>query len=216
MKHLKLLLSILLITFYATAKTHYISDSFEVTLRSLASDKGKVIATPKSGEAVTILNGENGWLKVKVRETKKIGWVRQRYVMSRVPYLNQLNYVSGQNAELKSNMGDVNSSYSKLKKKNASLKKELYASEKALGALQTKYANLREGSSDYLALEAERDSIKTDLENKQTKIEELTAENADLKKKEIFYWFIGGAVMFLISYLLGRSARKDNKRRSFR
>lgn len=213
---MKLLLSILLITFFAAAKTHYITDSFEVTLRSLASDKGQVIATPKSGEAVTIINGENGWLKVKVNETKKIGWVRQRFVMSRVPYENQLNYVSGKNAELKSSMGDVNKAYAELKSANSELKKELYKSEKALGALQTKYANLREGASEYLALEAEKDSTEALLATKLEEIKELTEENTILKKNVTFYWFIGGAVMFLISYLLGRSARKDNKRRSFR
>ncbi len=198
-----------------TAKTQYVTDSFEITLRSTASNKSKVLWMPKSGTPLTIIGGDGQWLNVRIKGTSKKGWVLKRYVMNRVPYENQTAYLTKVNDEMKESISPLKAEIEKLKTEKRKLETELKSTKKKLNSSKKKYSNLYDGSSDFLGLQADFDSATVTLKKQTTTIEELEATKTSLLENVRNRWFLTGALVVLISYLLGRSARKEKRKRSF-
>ena len=63
---LVVILGLCLIRETSWATRAYITDSFEITLRTGPSSQNKVIAMPASGEAVEILNSQDDWSNVRL------------------------------------------------------------------------------------------------------------------------------------------------------
>ena len=212
---MKQFLAILILTLSVVAKTQYVTDSFEITLRSTASNSAKILAMPKSGDPVTIIGGEGEWLNVRLNDSDKKGWVMKRYINARVPFESQLNYVTTKNGELKESVKTLTSKITELKAEKNTLQKELNSLKKELSSVENKYSNLYNGSSNYLGLKDEFDSTVVKYENERAKNEVLTAENDELSVNVRNRWFLTGALVVLLSYLLGRTSRKEKRTRRF-
>jgi SH3 domain protein len=197
------------------AKTQYITDSFEITLRNSASNSAKIIAMPKSGDPVTIIGGDGEWLNIRMNATDKKGWVLKRYITPRVPFEKQLNYVNTKHKVFKDSVKTLLNTIAELRNEKLSLKKELNSTKSELDNVEKRYTSLYDGSSDYLGLQAEFDSIGVKYEREHEKNSELTIENAQLRINVRNRWFLTGALVVFLSYLLGRSSRKNKSTRRF-
>lgn len=61
------------------AQTVYVSDEFEITLRTGPGNDHKIISMPKSGNAMEILQKGEEWSRVRLPDGKE-GWVLSRYI----------------------------------------------------------------------------------------------------------------------------------------
>src|SRR5512135_2651730 len=64
----------------------YVTDSFEITLRTGPSNENKIIAMLFSGRPLDVLNTQGEWSQVKVLDGDKEGWVMSRYLVTRLPW----------------------------------------------------------------------------------------------------------------------------------
>lgn len=208
MNSTRIIYLILLLFVIITAKPRYITDSFDVPLRKSAYNTSKIVEMVKSGEPITILDGKDEWIKIKVNSSNNTGWVKKQYVMTRVPYKNQYEYL----LTYKDSIVNYKSKISDLKKENKEINKKLIQSEKDLAKKQKEYADLLEGSANYVELKTKYDSLSNDIRRLTTEIDSLTTSNKNLSKNLKLKWAIIGFVFFLISYLLGKSSRKKQRR----
>ncbi len=212
---MKSIFVILLLTISLFAKAQYVTDSFEITLRKSPSNSAKIIAMPKSGDPVTIIGGDGEWLHVRVKGTDKKGWVMKRYITPRVPFENQFNYINGKHIVLKDSVKVLLNKIAEINSAKNSIQKELNTTKKEFKSIEGRYKNLYNGSSDYLGLQADYE-LAVSVKDSQIVINtDLIEKNEELSSNFQNRWFLTGALVVLISYLLGRTARKEKSRRRF-
>jgi len=84
-----------------------------------------------------------------------------------------------------------------------------------LARLATDYEALKNGSSNFLKLKSEYDSLKTALTSAQDNIQKLIQENKNLKLSERIKWFLAGAAVLFFGFVMGMAAgRYQRKRRA--
>jgi len=83
MKKITALLTLLIISLSAQAQTIYITDSATYTLRSIESNKGRILRMLPSGTALTVIsvNKENGYSKVQTSDGTE-GYVLSRFTLN--------------------------------------------------------------------------------------------------------------------------------------
>ena len=74
----------LLISGMAYAKPMYVTDSFEVTIRTGKDITNKIIALAKSNQKVEVLKQEDEWAFIQLQDGKE-GWMLSRFLTEDIP-----------------------------------------------------------------------------------------------------------------------------------
>lgn len=188
----------------SNAATRYVTDEFEVTMRSGTSTSNNIIKMLKSGQNVKVLEEDlaSNYSLVET-EDGKTGYVLSRFLLEgrsardqleklKVKSTNQLDRIATLNAELK----DLDNALNSERTENSQLKETLRISEDELDYVKEVTQNTRSILDDNNRLK----SIEQDL---RTEKRLLSEENAKLKDSTKIDWFIRGAAVSLIAFLLG-------------
>jgi SH3 domain protein len=68
------------------ANRAYVTDSFEITLRTGPGNENKIIAMLFPGRPLDVLSTQGEWSRVRVLDSDKEGWVMTRYLVTRLPW----------------------------------------------------------------------------------------------------------------------------------
>lgn len=193
----------------------YVTDSFEVTLRTGPSNENKITAMLFSGRSLDILSTQGEWSHVRVSDSDKEGWVLSRYLVTRLPWEVQAK-------KLQEEMAAMTARLTRLDKESAdgSLQRQTLASElkrktDALGQLSKEHEELKKGAEGYLKLKTLYEASERDLTTARAEINRLSAENEALRSSQQNRWFLSGALVLLCGLLIGGIAgRQQKKKRS--
>jgi SH3 domain protein len=196
----------------------YVTDSFEITLRTGPSVQNKILTLIGSGEAVEVLESQEEWTHVRVlggREDAIEGWVLSRYLETRLPWKTQAESLKKENARLKEKLAQGENKWSKSMDVEQKLSKELGDKINALNRLKEKYESLKRGSAEYIKVKAAYDVTLSLLETAQRDVQGLTKENESLKSSQRNRWFAMGALVLLCGLMIGVVVgRQQRKRKS--
>jgi SH3 domain protein len=196
----------------------YVTDSFEITLRTGPSVQNKILTLIGSGEAVEVLESQEEWTHVRVlggREDAIEGWVLSRYLETRLPWKTQAESLKKENARLKEKLAQGENKWSKSMDVEQKLSKELGDKINALNRLKEKYESLKRGSAEYIKVKAAYDVTLSSLETAQRDVQGLTKENESLKSSQRNRWFAMGALVLLCGLMIGVVVgRQQRKRKS--
>ncbi len=196
----------------------YVTDTFEITLRSGPTNGHKIIAMLRSGQAVQVLEkNEAGWALVRVLDgpaKDKEGWVITRYLMERLPWEKQAAQLRQENTAIKSSLTDSDSQWLRYQTREKELTETLEKTSRELEALKKEYKALREGSADYLRLKEELDKTQAALEESQTLAKRLAQENESLKFSQHIRWFVAGALVLLCGWLIGLAMGRQRRKKT--
>jgi SH3 domain protein len=196
----------------------YVTDSFEITLRTGPSVQNKILTLIGSGEAVEVLESQEEWTHVRVlggREDAIEGWVLSRYLETRLPWKTQAESLKKENARLKEKLAQGENKWSKSMDVEQKLSKELGDKINALNRLKEKYESLKRGSAEYIKVKAAYDVTLSSLETAQGDVQGLTKENESLKSSQRNRWFAMGALVLLCGLMIGVVVgRQQRKRKS--
>ncbi len=189
---------------HAIAANKYVSDVFEVTMRSGTSTSNAIVLLLKSGDKVTVLEEDlaSQYSLVETEGGKK-GYVLSRY-LNELPSARQRLIKAQQEVQqqsesistLRNEINELRTNYEDSQADNESLKSTLLASESELGRVRSASENTLNILEDNERLNS---IVKTLREDKQT----LADENESLKDSTGMDWFIRGAAVSLIAFLLG-------------
>ncbi|MBE9547251.1 MAG: TIGR04211 family SH3 domain-containing protein, partial [Proteobacteria bacterium] len=139
----------MLVVVPASAKTMYITDVLWITLRTGPSNEHKVVGMLKSNEEVEVLEEQEDWTKVRLKNGKE-GYALSRFLTSDVP---KSLVISGLQRRVEKLKGEI-SSLKEVKKRLGESKLELGSSlssrEKELAKLKRDYEELKSGSAEYI------------------------------------------------------------------
>jgi SH3 domain protein len=188
----------------AFAAPAWVSDQFEITLRSGPSTSNAIQLMVDSGLRLEVLerDAESGYSRVRTPGGTE-GWVLSRYLMSEPSAREQLEKLTSQltnatsrGSSLDSQMKAVKSEYDSANKQIAKLEREKAAVEKELSEIKRTAANV-------LAINDQNKSLMDQLAAAQIRGDTLEQENRQLSGQSTRYWFMTGALVLLVGVILG-------------
>jgi len=184
----------------------FITGSKGADLRSGPSTQNRVTSMIPPGTDVSVSKTYNEWSRVRYTDTNgdaKEGWVLTRFLEDA-----QAKELASENASLKDRMAELDSERTKLSQREKDLADKV-------NKLQKDYDTLKSGSTNYLQLRDEYESLRTTLAETQENMQKLAQENENLKISQGIKWFGAGAAVLLGGFLIGwLVARHKTKRRS--
>ena len=202
----------------AGASTSYITDSFEITLRTGPSSTNKIIRMIQSDEPVEVLGEEGNWVSVRTKNGDE-GYVLKRFVTDQVPKSIKIQQLQKRNAQLAALSGGAAGQIDALDKENSSLKTTLADTQKEYKQLQEKYTTLQSDAASVLSLKKELEDTQGSLKKTTDRVERLSIENKGLRASSNLEWFLSGAgvvsIAWLFGFMMGRTKRRQQSSRLF-
>ncbi|MDH3634898.1 MAG: TIGR04211 family SH3 domain-containing protein [Gammaproteobacteria bacterium] len=186
------------------AETRYITDEFEVMMRTGTSTSNKIIRVLPSGEAVTILeedltsdyslvetsDGKTGY--VLTRQLMKIPSARQRLAELEERFARQKDRLDEQASEI----GELKKSLNQEKSDNSTLTSTLRASEREL-------SEVRSAAQETLSILEQNKRLQTVVDQLRQEKTELVDTVAELNDSTRLDWFVRGGAVSLIAFVIG-------------
>ncbi len=205
-----IILSLSLMGQISWAAKAYVTDSFRISLRGGPSIDYKILKFLTSGLPVDVLESEEGWTRVQLLEPAHdsiTGWILSRYLITRIPWGNQVVSLKQEKAQLEKRLSLVKKELDKTMIHKQELTLELEKYTKTLRKLQDRYEIIKQGAPDYLKLKA---AYETTKKTTQT----LINENQRLKSSQMNRWFAMGALILLCGLMIGLLVGRQQKKRS--
>jgi len=204
MKVFALLFLITLIPTAVVAENGYVTDQFEVTMRSGPSTRNAILRMLPSGTTVEILevNKETGYSRISTTSGAE-GYVLSRFLMNQPAARDQITGMRQQvsnlrqrNQELVARLGQATASRDELRQERDRLLKDNQGKDAEL-------ADIRRVSANAINLSNQNQELHTKLQTMNHGLQAQTSEILELKDKKNRDWFVAGAAVLIGGILLG-------------
>jgi SH3 domain protein len=195
-----------------TAKA-YVTDSFEITLRTGPSNENKIIAMLFSGRPLEVVTTQGEWSQVKMLDDGKEGWVISRYLIPRPPWEVTARKLQEDSVSLNAKLTRVQKEFADESQQRQGLAAELKRKTEELEVLSKEYRELKKGAEGYLRLKTLHEVAEKNMKAAEAELSKLAAENENLRSSEQNRWFLSGALVLLCGLLIGGIAGRQQKKR---
>jgi len=186
------------------AETQYVSDQFEVPLRTGETTEHAILRMLPSGTAVELLEVDKDKGYSRVRTTSGVeGYMLSRYLMPEAPARDQL-------AALRQRLSSASDEQGGLSRQVDELSQQLTAAQHTITELTGErdqagadLEHVKSVSAKSLELDERNKQLMQQVAAGEQRIRELTADNETLRKHTSRDWFLAGGGLVLFSMLLG-------------
>jgi SH3 domain protein len=192
----------------ALAVKVYTTDTQELPLRASPSGAGKSLIMVPPSSAVELLN-PHSYTKVRYEKPggeAREGWIPSRFLSAQPPDSSVARELKTENETMKDRLDELD-------KANAGLTEREKELTDKLTKLNAAYEELKGGSVNYLKLKSEYDAAKSSLASAQENIQTMIQENENLKVSQRVQWFVAGALVLLLGWLIGWATGRRQKKR---
>lgn len=198
------------------AETRYITDQFEVTLRTGESTQHSIIRMLGSGAAVNLLetNPDSGYSRIQAADGQE-GWVITRFLMDAPAARNQLAAARDRLAQAEQQRQEFNQRLTALNEQKSSVEEQNRLLREQAEQLQQEITRIKRTAGKALEIDEERQKLKQYLRTLETDLQKIRAENESLKDRSARDWFMVGGGVLLLGVITGVLAgRMRGRRRS--
>jgi SH3 domain protein len=204
-----------LFTLPALAKTMYVSEIKDITLRAGPGNQYKISAFIRSGVALTVLAAGDEWTQVQTPSGKQ-GWVVTRYIQEDLPNAIKLAQLQEKYQRMAAENTRLSSQNKALQEKTGTLEAELATTRNTAEKLKSDYDGLRKDSAQFISLKTKYKSTADALEQTKTKADKIEGELNMLYNDKRIKWFLAGAGVLLLGYIFGYSTKPQRRKPSLR
>lgn len=188
----------------ALAEPVWVSDQFEVMLRTGPSTNNAIQLMVSSGTQLEILEQDTELGYTKVRTTGGTeGWVLSRYLMSEASAREQLAALTSQLTSANTRGASMGTQLSAIKGEYDSAKRQIRALENEQDRLQSELATIKRTAANVLSIDSRNKELQEQLTDAEIKVSILEQENQDLGSQQTRYWFMSGGLVLLVGIILG-------------
>ena len=216
MKRICLAISLLLMLTTAAAaqdQTAYITDIFEVTLRTGPGIDHKIVAMLRSGQSVGVIETGEEWVHVELPDGRQ-GYVLGRFLSQSPPARLALDRVQGAYEKLQRRAESLAAENDLLRSENQTLQSRLEQVRAELTQVQEQYTTLKTESADFFTLKNRYERAASSLRQSTERVQQLETEVSRLELKKNVRRFLSGAGVLVLGFLIGFSAKKQRRRSS--
>ncbi|MGD8982196.1 MAG: TIGR04211 family SH3 domain-containing protein [Desulfobacterales bacterium] len=205
---------LLLLSTAVLAETkHYINDSMKITMRTGPATDRKIIALLSVGQEVEVLKAENEWTLVRLLNGKE-GWVISRFITDQTPESIQLEALRKNHSALQTKAASLMEENKALKEENKTLGMNLNTSETKQQSLSKSYETLKRESKQFLDLQAKYKESTSKLAAQTQKAEKYEDELTKLLWNKNIKWFLSGAGVLILGFIIGFSTKRQRRHSS--
>ena len=188
----------------ASAQTVYITDEFEITMRTGMSTDNNIVRMLASGEAVQLIEAdeETRYSLVETQSGQQ-GYVLSRFLDQNPSARERLaaletrhQALQTQSAEQRETIAGLTSSLEQERADALALKEALTSSDNELESLKVMAAST-------IDIEQQNQQLLTEVDSLQKQVQQLSKENADLSDSTEIDWFVKGGGVSLVAFLVG-------------
>ncbi len=197
----------------AEAETRYVSDQITITLRRGPGTEYKIVKSLPTGAAVEFLEEEENYLKVRTRDGSE-GYVLKQYISARLPkaYVvarleKQLAQLQKRSAAMAKRAEGWSGEKEELQRQVADVQRAFNSEKGKRSSLAKKHQILLDGAKNVADLLNERDRLKAENEKYVADLAQLRQDNDDILRKAIVKWFLAGAGVLFVGWLIGKRSR---------
>lgn len=198
------LLILLIVASPAYGETAWVSDEFEIMLRSGPSTSNAIQLMVSSGTQLEVLerDAESGYARVKTAGGTE-GWVLSRYLMSERSAREQLESLSGELTNATSRGSSLGSQLTAIKGEYDTANRRIAVLEREKAAVEKELAETKRTAANVLSINEQNRSLMDELAAAQIRADTLEQENRQLSSQTTRYWFLSGALVLLVGIILG-------------
>jgi len=205
--------TLILLTTMVYAEDRYVIDNLQITFRTGPGNDRKIISLLNSDQKVEILEPDGDWVKVRL-ENGKEGWVLQRYLTSETPCRTRLKMANQSVDQLENQLDAAQKDNQQILADKEKISQELKQTQQELNKTSKAYATLKKGAAGYIDLKNRHEKTTARLTKQTQMANELGIELDSIRKKKYVRWFLGGAGVLLLGFVLGFSSKKRKHRSS--
>ena len=186
------------------AQSAWVSDEFEITLRTGPSTGNAIQLMLSSGTRLTVLerNAENGYTRVRTGGGTE-GWVLSRYLMSEPSAREQLTQLSSQLVSATEKGSSLNEQLDGIRAEHATAKQRIATLSRDTARLESELAAIRRTAANVLAIDRQNTELREQLAATGIRMGSLEQENRELSGESTRCWFVTGAAVLVVGMLLG-------------
>jgi SH3 domain protein len=198
------------------AETMYVDDIIKITVRTGPGINHKIVAMIKSGERVEVLKPEEpetDWSLVRITNGKE-GWVLSRFLTPKEPDGLVLGRYKKKHSVLKNQAVSLIEENNVYKKENKKLNSELKTNKEMSDKIKSSYETLKKESAEFLELKSNYGKTSSKLIEQTKKAKKLEEELTSLLLHQNIKWFLSGAGVLLLGFVIGFSTKRQRRRSS--
>jgi SH3 domain protein len=193
-----------LISGTAAAESAWVSDQFEITLRSGPSTSNAIQLMIDSGAELEVLqrDAETGYTQVRTAGGTE-GWVLTRYLMNEPSAREQLQRLTSQLTNAQSQGSSLNSQLNAIRSEQNAAKNRISELERDKQQLESELAEIKRTAANVLNINSRNKELHEELAAAETRVGVLEQENRELMSQTTRYWFMTGALVLVVGIILG-------------
>ena len=204
MKTRIVLLAALLLPVPAFAEPAWVTDQFEITLRSGPSTSNAIQLMVSSGTRLEVLerDADSGYTRVRTQGGTE-GWVLTRYLMNEASAREQLQTLTSQLTNANSRGSSLDTQLRAIRSEYDTANRKIQTLERDKAAVEKELAEIKRTAANVLSINEQNQSLMDELTAAQIRADTLEQENRALASQTKRYWFMAGALVLLVGILLG-------------
>ena len=195
---------ILFIPMQVQADTRYVTDTFEITLRTGPSGGHSIQRMIKSGTMLELLerDPDNGYSKIRTTGGTE-GWVLSRYLMKEPAARAQLEMLSSALTNTTTKGNNIRSQVDAIKHQLDNAAKRVATFEHENTKLDNEITEIKRIAANTLAIDSQNKELRQRLMNAESQRKRLLQENYELHTRKERDWFVAGAGVLSAGILAG-------------
>ena len=195
------------------ARTMYVSDVFEIVLRSEKEVAGRnVIKMLPTGTPVEVVDTDDSWATIRLADNRT-GYALKRYLISRLPYKLAAVRLQQEVTQHKTRLATLTEQLTTLRQEHRRLQQLSTTQATQLTDITQKHQQLQQDASQYLQLRDTYDDLKRRHGTNQQQLQELDAAYDSLKKSSDLLKYLAGVGTILAGWVIGMITERFRGRR---
>ena len=194
----------LLLSVAASAQEAWVSDEFEIMLRTGPSTSNAIERVLKSGTALEVLetDAEAGYSKVRTNAGTE-GWVLSRYLMSEPSAREQLARLTGQLTDATDAGSSLTQQLDAVRGEYNSANNRIAVLERENRSLEQELAEIKRTAANVIAIDKQNKDLRDELATTQIEVSTLEQRNRELTAESTRTWFMAGALVLVVGIIRG-------------
>jgi len=208
-------LGLVLLAATASARTMYTTDTFEIVVRSEKQIAGRnIIKVLPSGVPLEVRDMDDTWATVRL-EDGRTGYVEKKYLIDREPYKTTAERLQGEVGQQRERLATLTQQLATLRDEHQRLQQAHGMSEAQLQDLGQKYEQLRQDATtaQYLEITTKYTDLQRAHAEAQQQLAVVSEAYTSLKSSTRIGWFLSGAGVILMGWILGMASERWRGRR---